>query len=497
MKVAIYCRVSTTEQAQEGMSIAAQRNLLRQYALQHGYEIVEEFVDEGASARTADRPEFQRMIAMAKQKPAPFQAIIVHKFDRFARNREDSVVYKNLLRRECDIDVVSITEPVDDSPVSHLMEGILEVMAEFYSLNLAQEVKKGMTEAATQGRALGETPLGYKIGEDGRLEIVPDQAAVVKWIYAQYVEHETGMWSISKALRERGVEMFGDAGGLYKWSSPGVRVILTNRAYVGDLVWGKRDTSRGHKVRDEEEWIVAKDAHEPIIDRPTWEETQRRIEANYRPLRSGRDYLLHGLIRCLDCGSAMGQFTERWKRKDGTKGERRLLRCNYYQNTGGCYFNNIGMRDVEQQLFSFLRGIVAGKVDADRIEVAPADGPTLADQTAELERQLQACGAKFERQVQAYEAGVLNLDELAKAKERVEREKADIQRRLDSIRAQGHRAAIDLRLLRKRLGAAIKIITDEDLSPLERRKALGAVVDHVAYSKRQDRLDVLFRALQD
>lgn len=138
MKAVLYARVSSEKQAEKDLSISAQLKALRKYAAEKGYEVIREFVDEAESARTANRPAFQEMIALAKSKPKPFDVILVWKLSRFARNREDSIVYKSLLRKR-GIQVVSIKERVDDSPAGALLEGMIEVIDEFYSANLAQE----------------------------------------------------------------------------------------------------------------------------------------------------------------------------------------------------------------------------------------------------------------------------------------------------------------------------------------------------------------------
>ena len=108
-------------------------------------------------------PAFLRMIATAKSKPRPFDVILVHKFDRFARSREDSVVYKSMLRKDCGIKVISITEQFEDDKFSIILEAMLEAMAEYYSLNLADEVKKGMFEKARRGEHIGKAPYGYDL----------------------------------------------------------------------------------------------------------------------------------------------------------------------------------------------------------------------------------------------------------------------------------------------------------------------------------------------
>ncbi len=123
---------------------------MRKHAREHGWEVYKEFVDEAESARSADRPAFQEMIATAKQADPPFDTILVWKLSRFARSREDSVVYKSLLERY-GIRLVSVSEPVDDSPMGRLLEAVMEVIDEFYSLNLAQETVRGMKENARRG----------------------------------------------------------------------------------------------------------------------------------------------------------------------------------------------------------------------------------------------------------------------------------------------------------------------------------------------------------
>jgi site-specific DNA recombinase len=140
VRVTLYARVSSERQAEKDMSIAAQLKALRKYAVEHGWEVYREFVDEAESARSTNRPAFKEMIALARQRHKCFDAILVWKLSRFARNREDSIIYKSLLRKY-DISVVSMNEQVDDSPAGKLLEGMIEVIDEFYSINLAQDTR--------------------------------------------------------------------------------------------------------------------------------------------------------------------------------------------------------------------------------------------------------------------------------------------------------------------------------------------------------------------
>ena len=158
---ALYALVSSDRQDVD-LSVAAQLRALRDYAEKNNYLVAREYVDEAESGRVADRPQFQRMLDEASAEDAPFEEILVWKFSRFTRRREHAVAFKSMLRRR-GIRVVSITEHADDSPTGKLMEAIIESVDEFYSENLAQEVTRGMREAASRGFFLGpRAPFGYR-----------------------------------------------------------------------------------------------------------------------------------------------------------------------------------------------------------------------------------------------------------------------------------------------------------------------------------------------
>ena len=159
--VALYARVSSDRQDVD-LSVAAQMRALRDYAEKNGYTVAREYIDEAESGRIADRPQFRTMLDEASKSSAPFKEILVWKFSRFTRKREHAVAFKSMLRKR-GIKVVSITEHADDTPTGKLMEAIIESMDEFYSENLAQEVTRGMREAASRGFWLtSRPPYGYR-----------------------------------------------------------------------------------------------------------------------------------------------------------------------------------------------------------------------------------------------------------------------------------------------------------------------------------------------
>ena len=161
MRTVLYARVSSDKQDVD-LSISAQLKALREYAARNHHTVVKEFVDEAESGRTAYRPQFREMISLAKRAEKPFDLILVYKYSRFARSREDSIVYKALLKKS-GVQLISITEPLDDTAMGRLMQAIIECIDEFYSENLGEEVTRGMRESASRGFYLSSRPpYGYQ-----------------------------------------------------------------------------------------------------------------------------------------------------------------------------------------------------------------------------------------------------------------------------------------------------------------------------------------------
>ena len=186
---ALYIRVSTGKQ--EELSPDAQKRLLLEYASKNQIIVSKEhiYIEGGISGRKADkRPKFKEMIAQAKSKAHPFDVILVWKFSRFARNQEESIVYKSMLERD-NVDVVSVSEPLIDGPFGSLIERIIEWMDEYYSIRLSGEVTRGMTENALRGNYQARPPLGYRIpGYRQTPIIVPEEAELIQLIFNLYTE---------------------------------------------------------------------------------------------------------------------------------------------------------------------------------------------------------------------------------------------------------------------------------------------------------------------
>ncbi len=301
--VALYARVSSDRQDVD-LSVAAQLRALRDYAQKNGYLVAREYIDEAESGRIADRPEFRKMLDEAARPEAPFREILVWKFSRFTRKREHAVAFKSMLRRK-GVRVVSITEHADDSPTGKLMEAIIESVDEFYSENLAQEVVRGMREAASRGFwVTSRVPYGYRklMVQDGAkkrptLEPDPATAPVVERIF-NMAESGRGILDITRTLNEEGIA--NPTGRL--WSKNGVHIILRNPVYTGTLVWGTDSKDKAEPVRVEK-------AFPAIVSKAQFKRVNRKLRSRAprrtHPRRVGSSYLLSGLVRCRACNRAL------------------------------------------------------------------------------------------------------------------------------------------------------------------------------------------------
>ncbi len=491
LRAALYVRVSTDEQAEEGLSLDAQQKTLMAYCEQNGYTVAEVFTDAGESARSDKRPAFQRMIATAKQRPKPFDVILVHKMDRFARNREDSAVYKALLRKELGIDVVSMTERFDDTPTGKLTEGIMEVIAEFYSANLAHEVLKGMREKASRGQALGIAPVGYRIGDAGFYEVVEEDAAIVRWIFEEYASRQRGLNAIALWLRDHGLTQFGGRVGHFKWSANGVKVILQNRSYLGEFHW------RTHKGEDV---FTVPHAHPALIAEEQFDVVQQRLAQHTRaPRQKWGEYLLHGFGRCALCGASLTYYRDyvRWH-KDREGSEQRpykeVLACyRYYQYRCERGFRNwIKMSDAEAAILHTIQQIVDGQMTVSPDHVLWTGRDRLTQQLATLQRQLATVQSGFERQLIAFENGILDINDLRAAKARLSNTQAEIHQQITVVQQQLRNQKLPTELLKQSLRAILQIWRDE-LPLNERRGLLSRVLDHFEWDRHTETLSIVFR----
>ena len=413
MNVALYARVSSDRQDTD-LSISAQLKALRDYAARNGHQVVREFVDEAESGRTASRPTFREMISMARRSSKPFEAILVWKYSRFARNREDSIVYKSLLRKH-GVQVISITEPFEDTPTGKLLEAIIESLDEFYSANLGQEVLRGLRESASRGFYVSSrTPYGYRRVKvrDGSKErptlvIHPEQAPVVARIFRESLSG-AGLKDIAKALNKEGIS--SPRGK--RWGKTTLHFILTNEVYTGTLVWGR--TSQG---REKATPLRVENAWEPVVDKESFNKVEALLKekapAMMHPRRAASRYLLSGMARCGYCGKALVC-------QEAKSGEYSYYQCGTLlkQGAGSCQARYLNSKRFERLVIDKIKEriltednlrelvkLVNEEMDAMMSETRQ-HLDTVTTEIAEVHRRL-------ERLYDALETGKLSMNDLA------------------------------------------------------------------------------------
>ena len=395
MKIAAaYIRVSTDDQIE--YSPASQLEKIREYAQRNGYILPQEYIfaDEGLSGRhTEKRPEFNRMIGIAKQKPKPFDAILLWKFSRFARNREDSIVYKSMLRKQCGIDVISISENIGDDKMSILIEAMIEAMDEYYSINLAEEVKRGMNEKVNRGEAITIPSFGYDI-KNGMYVPNAEATPVVQEIFNDFLDG-IGMRAIAAKLNDRGLRT--RRGNLFENRT--VEYILKNPVYIGKLRWTPDRKSR--ETFDISDTMIVDGRHEAIIDMATWQAVQRKLSSSpkVKYMRSSspvEPFMLQGLVRCSNCGSTLCMSAKHSS-----------LQCHAYAH-GRCKISHsITIKKINKMLIesiekSALTGIC--KININLKSTTVNNSQSIINTIARERKRL-------ERIKDAYENGLYTLDE--------------------------------------------------------------------------------------
>lgn len=283
MNAVIYARYSSYGQQEQ--SIEGQLRDCRAYCEREGMKVVGEYIDRAISGRTDERPDFQRMIADSSKKQ--FNYVIVWKLDRFARNRYDSAMYKAKLKKN-GVKVLSAMEPISDTPESIIMEGLLESMAEYYSANLSENVKRGQRESMLKHNWTGGTvPFGYRV-QNKKLLPREDRAPIVKEIFEQYAAGVSKK-EICDDLNRRGIRTYAGC----PFTKASLETMLKNKKYIGVFTYG--DMS----YEDEEIRLISDELFYKV---------QRKLAATKRAPAERKakvEYLLRGKAFCGHCGARL------------------------------------------------------------------------------------------------------------------------------------------------------------------------------------------------
>lgn len=270
---------------QTEQSIEGQRRDCTAYAKSHGYTIVHEYIDRHLTGRNDNRPAFQLMMQDARMHK--FNTLIAWKNDRISRNRRDALNYKDQLKK-CGVQICYAEMDIPKGPEGILMESLMDGLAEYYSAELSQKIRRGMTESAYKGHTLGSKPPFVLMVKEKKFVPDPATAPYVRWIYEQYAQG-TQVKQICDTLNSKGIRT--TQGNLFNKNS--LRKLLRNEKYIGVY------NCKG---------MHTENAIEPIIDRDLFDAVQARIPANnHQGRKTSRklDYPLSGLAYCAVCGAPL------------------------------------------------------------------------------------------------------------------------------------------------------------------------------------------------
>lgn len=458
---ACYIRVSTDDQLE--YSPDAQLREIRKYAASHDLFLdpAHIYMDEGISGRTAaKRPAFNKMIGVAKLKPRPFDTILLWKFSRFARNREDAVVYKSMLRK-LGIEVVSISENIGDDKMSVLIEAMIEAMDEYYSINLGEEVIRGMTQKALTGGVNSIPSFGYDMLPGNKhFTINKEEAEYVRLVFDMYISGSS-LFAIARHLNSLGVRT--KKGN--KFENRQIEYMLNNPVYKGYVRWTPTKTV-SKRIYDSPDTIITKGEHEPIIPEEKWEEAhnlylkRKAMREPYQKPSETRKHFLSGILRCGCCGSTLVYAAT----GNG-------FQCHAYSHgkcDHSCYVSAEKIKRIILDELTELEKKHNSVFVHIPVTTQNNDITNTQKEIANLKKILQ-------KAQDAYLAGIDTLEEYGKNKKRLQGQIATLQSKLENI------DAATIPSVRPILISEIKdmILSDNDYN--EKNRSLSSVFESITF----------------
>ena len=488
---AIYVRVSTGRQDEHELSPDSQIKLALDYAKKNNIIVPNEYIFHekgGVSGKHADkRPYFQEMIGLAKSKEHPIDVIIVWKFSRFARNQEESIVYKTMLRKNCDVDVVSISEPLVDGPFGSLIERIIEWMDEYYVIRLSGEVTRGMTENAKRGNYQARPPLGYKIEHKGEVPvIVPEEAEIVRMIFHKYVNERLSILEICRQLNALGLKT--SRGKAFERRS--LNYILQNIAYTGKTRWNRTENET-NRIKPENEWIIADGKHPPIISEELFAAAQERFKSEYSPKyrkpSTSVTHYLGGILKCSACGRTLSSSKQVDKRYGRTYYN---FQCYGYLKGKCNVSHNVSEKKIAPHVMDALKKVL----DTQEIlfEIKQAIAPDNKSEMDIILSAIEKVKKKEERIKQAYRDGIDSLEEYKDNKEILRKEQEYLTKRLEEITSKTAANADYKKEMLERVSSVYELLLDENASMIRKNEALKSIIEKIVYNKSNDSITIYF-----
>ncbi len=503
-RVAAYCRVSTDHEDQAN-SFESQQRYFRQYIERNpDWELYEIFADEGISGtNTKKRSEFKRMIACAKE--GDFDLIITKEISRFARNTLDSIYYTRDLKKH-GVGVIFMNDNINTlDGDAELRLAIMSSIAQEESRKTSERVKWGQKRRMEQGVVFGRSMLGYDV-KDGKMTVNEDGAKIVRLIFHKFANENKGTHVIARELREAGITPMR----VKEWSNTVILRVIRNEKYCGDLVQKKTFTpdflSHEKKYnRGEEEFVIIKDHHEPIVSRELFEKANRILDekslTQEGKAKHSNRYPFSGKIKCGCCGSS---YVARYKnRKNGTR--YKAWRCYKSATQGsphtdkagnplGCSNPSIRNEDAVHIMYLVTRSLQLEekKITANLLSVIQSvlSVNTNYSHIEKLKEQIQTVEDKRTQLIDLCISGAITKQEFITKREACDKEISELQDTISGIDQQ-HLLADQQESVMKEITAAIH----EIVSGVEYEDAFYSQILDKMVVQSKDTVDVYLNLL--
>lgn len=455
---ALYVRNSTDKQEH---SAENQKEVLTEYAKKNKYNIVKTYADEGISGTRAEkRPNFMQMIEDSAS--GLFSAVLIFDSSRFARNLQESLVYKSILKNN-NVKLVSITEPNLDDESALLTDALLGAMNEMFSIKLSKNVIRGMEYMAQNGEFPVPPPYGY-VKINGVMTVVEKEAKLVRKIYEMYLERPV-YHAVTVAINEEG---YTTRKG-YKWASRDIKRIVTNPAYIGYIRYRGKDY---------------KGTHEPIITEELYDKVQKIIKnmpkRQMRPANTVKHWL-SGLLKCSKCGATLVCITPK---KGGP-----FFRC-HSQAVGKCDVSNFTpVHMAERIIISALQELSASSnINMEYLNYTLKAAN--ADKKTSLEEALKKLEARLERHKEAYALGVDTIEEYKANKEICDKDIQTVKLNLASLKIddiEGKLAAFQ-----KNSAEFLQSLKNDGLSIEAKNIAAKAIISKIEIDRKTNEFRIFY-----
>ncbi|MDE6384584.1 MAG: recombinase family protein [Eubacterium sp.] len=471
---AAYIRVS--DERQDEYSPDSQLKLIRKYAKSNNYIIPDEYIfyDDGISAKSVKkRDAFNKMIALAKSDEKPFDTIFVWKFSRFARNQEESIVYKSLLKKK-GVSVLSISEPIVDDVFGSLIERIIEWMDEYYLIRLSGEVKRGMTEKASRGEPMCHPALGYDLINK---QYVPNSESVyITQIFKNYL-NGMGEREIARNLALQGVRT-------HRGNPPDNRLIdyiLHNPVYIGKIRWSTNGRAASSRDYDNPNIMIVDGTHTPLVDIDTWNKVQEKLietKLKYKPYQRKEQsvkFMLKGLVRCSSCGATLVMQSTKCP----------SMQCHNYARGSCSTSHSLSIAKANKAVISALETAV----NTLQFNIEPAENK-VDSPAIDFDKLIKSEELKLRKIKEAYMSGIDTLEEYQQCKAEI----LDTINRLENEKKEQtpKETTVDNEIFAKKVVSVLDFIKSPDVTEQAKNEALRSIISKIIYVKPENRLDIIF-----